>query len=51
MARAHAAVVPATLWDEADVEAWWSPDADVTMRLVRAIAAGFRRCARAQRAL
>jgi len=41
MARAHAAVVPATLWDEADVEAWWSPNADVTMRLVRAIAAGF----------
>jgi pyruvate dehydrogenase E2 component (dihydrolipoamide acetyltransferase) len=40
MARAHAAVVPATLWDEADVEAWWSPIADVTMRLVRAIAAG-----------
>lgn len=37
MARAHAEVVPATLWDEADVEPWWSPQADVTVRLVRAI--------------
>ena len=36
----HAEVVPATLWDEADVEAWWAAGADVTMRLVRAIAAG-----------
>ena len=37
MARAHAEVVPATLWDQADVEPWWSPLADVTIRLVRAI--------------
>jgi len=37
MARAHAEVVPATLWDQADVEPWWSPEADVTIRLVRAI--------------
>ena len=39
MAQAHAEVVPATVWDEADVEAWWKPDADVTVRLVHAIAA------------
>ncbi len=39
MIRAHAEVVPATLWDEADIEAWWAPGADVTLRLVRAIAA------------
>jgi 2-oxoisovalerate dehydrogenase E2 component (dihydrolipoyl transacylase) len=40
MARAGREIVPATLWDEVDIEAWWQPDADVTMRLVRAIAAG-----------
>jgi 2-oxoisovalerate dehydrogenase E2 component (dihydrolipoyl transacylase) len=39
MARAHAEIVPATLWDEADVEAWTAPSADVTLRLIRAIAA------------
>jgi 2-oxoisovalerate dehydrogenase E2 component (dihydrolipoyl transacylase) len=39
MARAHAEIVPATLWDEADVESWWSPEADVTVRLIRAIGA------------
>jgi pyruvate dehydrogenase E2 component (dihydrolipoamide acetyltransferase) len=38
MARAHAEVVPATLWDQADVEPWWSPQADVTVRLIRAMA-------------
>jgi 2-oxoisovalerate dehydrogenase E2 component (dihydrolipoyl transacylase) len=38
MARAHAQVVPATLWDEADVDAWWTPAADVSVRLIRAIA-------------
>jgi 2-oxoisovalerate dehydrogenase E2 component (dihydrolipoyl transacylase) len=38
MARAHADVVPATVWDQADIEAWWSPQADVSVRLVRAIA-------------
>ncbi|HUZ75397.1 MAG TPA: dihydrolipoamide acetyltransferase family protein [Stellaceae bacterium] len=38
MARAHAEVVPATLWDDADVEAWWAATADVSVRLVRAIA-------------
>jgi pyruvate dehydrogenase E2 component (dihydrolipoamide acetyltransferase) len=38
MARAHAAIVPATVWDDADIEAWWAPDADVTVRLVHAIA-------------
>jgi pyruvate dehydrogenase E2 component (dihydrolipoamide acetyltransferase) len=37
MARAGAEVVPATVWDEADIESWWSPGADVTARLVRAI--------------
>jgi 2-oxoisovalerate dehydrogenase E2 component (dihydrolipoyl transacylase) len=40
MARAHAAVVPASVFDEADIEAWWAPKADVTIRLVRAVAAG-----------
>ncbi len=39
MARARAEIVPATLWDQADVEPWWSPRADVSIRLVRAIAA------------
>ncbi|HYM04053.1 MAG TPA: dihydrolipoamide acetyltransferase family protein, partial [Stellaceae bacterium] len=38
MARANAEVVPATVWDQADVEAWWSPQADVSVRLIRAIA-------------
>jgi 2-oxoisovalerate dehydrogenase E2 component (dihydrolipoyl transacylase) len=38
MARAHAEVVPATVWDQADIEPWWSPQADVSVRLVRAIA-------------
>jgi len=38
MARAHAEVVPATVWDQADVEAWWSPQADVSVRLIRAVA-------------
>jgi len=42
MARAHAEVVPATVFDEADVEAWWKPGADVTVRLIRAILAGCR---------
>ena len=40
MARAHSEVAPATLWEEADIEVWSAPDADVTSRLVRAIAAG-----------
>jgi 2-oxoisovalerate dehydrogenase E2 component (dihydrolipoyl transacylase) len=38
MARARDQVVPATLYDDADVEHWTS-DADPTLRLVRAIAA------------
>lgn len=38
MARARERVCAATLFDEADVEAWWAPDADVTTRLVRAVA-------------
>lgn len=38
MARAGAEIVPATLWDDADIEPWWSPAADVSVRLVRAIA-------------
>ena len=41
MAHAHAEVVPATVSDDANVEAW--RDRDVTVRLVRAIVAG---CAR-----
>lgn len=40
MARAGAVVVPATVSDEADVDAWLTPDADVTLRLLRAIVAG-----------
>jgi pyruvate dehydrogenase E2 component (dihydrolipoamide acetyltransferase) len=41
MTRSHAEVVPATLTDEADVEAWPS-STDVTARLVRAVVAGCR---------
>ncbi len=39
MAQAHAEVVPATVIDDADVEAWGAGE-DVTNRLMRAIAAG-----------
>lgn len=39
MARSHAQVVPATIWDEADIETWWSEQADITSRVIRAIAA------------
>jgi 2-oxoisovalerate dehydrogenase E2 component (dihydrolipoyl transacylase) len=39
-ALSHQSVVPATIFDEADVDAWYRPTADVTIRLVRAIAAG-----------
>jgi len=39
MARSHAEVVPATLTDVADVTGWFSPDADVMVRLLRAITA------------
>ena len=39
MAKAHAEVVPATVTDRADVEAW-PAGTDVTMRLIRAVAAG-----------
>jgi pyruvate dehydrogenase E2 component (dihydrolipoamide acetyltransferase) len=39
MARSHAEVVPATVSDEADIEAW-PPGADVTIRLARAVVAG-----------
>jgi 2-oxoisovalerate dehydrogenase E2 component (dihydrolipoyl transacylase) len=41
MARAGAEVVPATLTDEADVDAWASGE-DATARLVRAVVAGCR---------
>ncbi|HXP77214.1 MAG TPA: dihydrolipoamide acetyltransferase family protein [Stellaceae bacterium] len=37
MARAHAEVAPASLWDEVDVEAWHVPDTDITVRLISAI--------------
>lgn len=40
MARSHASVAPATLFDQADVERWWLAGADVTARLIRGIAAG-----------
>lgn len=39
MERAHAEVVPATVTEQADIDAW-RPAQDVTLRLVRAIAAG-----------
>ena len=39
MARAHAEVVPASITDVADVEAWADHHSDVTIRLARAIAA------------
>jgi len=41
MTRSHAEVVPATLGDEADVDAW-PAGADTTVRLVRAIVAACR---------
>ncbi|MGH6961293.1 MAG: dihydrolipoamide acetyltransferase family protein, partial [Dongiaceae bacterium] len=41
MTRAHAEVVPATLTDEADVDAW-PADTDITVRLLRAIVVGCR---------
>lgn len=41
MAEAHAAVVPTTLVDDADIDAW-PPGTDVTVRLVRAIVAACR---------
>ncbi len=40
MARAHADVVPVTLVEDADIDAWGGTD--VTVRLVRAIVAGCR---------
>jgi 2-oxoisovalerate dehydrogenase E2 component (dihydrolipoyl transacylase) len=39
MARSHAEVVPATVVDEADIEAW-PAQSDITIRLIRAIVAG-----------
>ncbi len=41
MAEAHARVVPVTLFDDADVDAW-PEDADTTVRLARAIAVACR---------
>jgi len=41
MERAHAEVVPATVTEEADIGAWHG-SGDVTMRLIRALAAGCR---------
>jgi pyruvate dehydrogenase E2 component (dihydrolipoamide acetyltransferase) len=41
MARSHAEIVPATVSDEADIDSW-APQSDVTIRLIRAIAAGCR---------
>lgn len=40
MALSHQSVVPASVLDEADVDAWYTPAADVTIRLIRAVAAG-----------
>lgn len=39
LAQAHAEVVPVTLCDDADIEAWRA-GADVTLRLIRALVAG-----------
>ena len=39
MTRSHAEIVPATVSDEADIEAW-APGTDTTIRLVRAVVAG-----------
>jgi 2-oxoisovalerate dehydrogenase E2 component (dihydrolipoyl transacylase) len=39
MSRSHAEIVPATVSDEADIEAW-APGSDTTIRLVRAVVAG-----------
>jgi 2-oxoisovalerate dehydrogenase E2 component (dihydrolipoyl transacylase) len=39
MTRSHAEIVPATVCDEADIEAWL-PGSDTTIRLVRAVVAG-----------
>lgn len=39
MAKAHAEIAPATVWDEADIGSWWSAHGDITTRLIRAIAA------------
>lgn len=39
MARAGAEIVPATVSDDADIDAW-RPEEDVTIRLIRAIVAG-----------
>lgn len=41
MMRAHAEVVPVTVVDDADIDAW-APGTDVTLRLVRAIVAACR---------
>jgi len=41
MAQAHAEIVPTTVVDEADIEAW-PAGTDVTVRLIRAIAAACR---------
>jgi 2-oxoisovalerate dehydrogenase E2 component (dihydrolipoyl transacylase) len=39
MAESGRTVVPATLWDEADIEEWFASDHDVTTRLIHAIVA------------
>lgn len=39
MAKAHAEIAPATVWDEADIGPWWTGHGDITVRLIRAIAA------------
>lgn len=38
MARARDSVASATVMDEVDVDAWWAPNMDVTLRIVRAMA-------------
>jgi len=42
MARSHAEVVPATITGFADVDPWAGAEADVTLRLIRAIVAACR---------
>ena len=41
MSQAHSEVVPASVYDEADVEAW-PEGTDVTVRLIQAVVAGIR---------
>ncbi len=47
MEQSHAEIVPASVYDEADVEAWLD-GGDVTVRLIRAISGGLQNLAHAE---